>query len=88
MTNRIESAECSSLATSGTRIISPQRDLEIRKALMRYVRRRKLRLKIELFILYIRKFSLDLRYARVLARRRFGGYLGNFLFNFWHRKAP
>jgi hypothetical protein len=86
--NRIESAECPPFAAGGAWIISPERHLKIRKALMRDVHRRKLRLKFRLFGLYIRKVSLNLQYVGLLARSQIGGYFSNLFLNPRHHKSP
>jgi hypothetical protein len=84
----VEGTEFSVLAAGGARIVSAVRDREIRKALMRDVRRRKLRLKVRLLSLYSLKIMLDLRYAVLLGRRHFGGYFHNLFSNTNHAEPP
>lgn len=49
--------------TDRTRIISPTLDRKIRRSLKRRMRLIALRIKLQLFLLDLRKFSIDLRYA-------------------------
>jgi hypothetical protein len=65
--------------TVGTKVITPELDRKVRKALQREVRRIKIRLKLRLLGLYICKFALEFRKFRNHAMRYFVGHLAKFV---------
>jgi hypothetical protein len=63
--------------TTGALIVSPELDLKIRKAILREVRRMKLRLYYSLACLYLHKFALESQSALLRVERYLGSYFSD-----------